>query len=197
MLTESGTLAPGNGRWMPLADLTRVPWPDTTIGAIRQRLQTLPPHELAVLGMAAVAGERVATAPLLEVVPVDARPGVPGYLQDLVARGYLVAEDDETFRFRHALLREATMTGVPDWAQAVTHERFGRHLEAAAGSRVWRRAEEIGAHLEASCRLRPDAPDADHDDALTFLSWAATAAVDQGDLDGAARLERRAATLDR
>ena len=62
-------------------------------------------------------------------------------------------------------------------------------------SRVWRWAEEIGAHLEASCRLRPDAPDADHDDALTFLSWAATAAVDQGDLDGAARLERRAATL--
>jgi hypothetical protein len=195
MLTESGTLAPGNGRWMPLADLSRVPWPDTTVGAIRQRLQTLPPHELAVLGMAAVAGERVDTTPLLEVVPVDARPGVPGYLQDLVSRGYLVAEDDGTFRFRHALLREATMTGVPDWAQAVTHERFGRHLEAAAGPRVWRRAEEIGAHLEASCRLRPDAPDADHDDALAFLSWAATAAVEQGDLDGAARLERRAATL--
>ena len=195
MLTESGTLSPGNGRWMPLADLTRVPWPDTTIGAIRQRLQTLPPHELAVLGMAAVAGERVETAPLLEVVPVDARPGVPGYLQDLAARGYLVAEDDGTYRFRHALLREATMTGVPDWAQAVTHERFGRHLEATAGPRVWRWAEEIGAHLEASCRLRPDAPDADHDDALTFLSWAATAAVDRGDLDGAARLERRAATL--
>ena len=195
MLTESGTLAPGNGRWMPLADLARVPWPDTTISAIRQRLQTLPPHELAVLGMAAVAGERVDTAPLLEVVPVDARPGVPGYLRDLVARGYLVAEGDERFRFRHALLREATMTGVPDWAKAVTHERFGRHLEATAGSRVWRRAEEIGAHLEASCRLRPDAPEADHDDALTFLSWAATAAVDQGDLDGAARLERRAATL--
>jgi hypothetical protein len=195
MLTESGTLAPGNGRWMPLADLTRVPWPDATVGAIRQRLQTLPPHELAVLGMAAVAGERVEVAPLLQVVPVDARPGVPGYLQDLAARGYLVAEDDGRYRFRHALLREATMTGVPDWAQAVTHERFGRHLEAAAGPRVWRWAEEIGSHLEASCRLRPDAPDADHDDALTFLSWAATAALDRGDLDGAARLERRAATL--
>ena len=53
----------------------------------------------------------------------------------------------------------------------------------------------IGAHLEASCRLRPDAPESDHDDARTFLTWAATAAVDQGDLDGAARLERRGATL--
>ncbi|MFL5789866.1 MAG: ATP-binding protein [Actinomycetota bacterium] len=195
MLTETGTLAPGSGRWMPLADLSRVPWPDTTVGAIRQRLQTLPPHELAVLGMAAVAGEHVATAPLLEVVPPDARPGMPAYLQDLVARGYLVADADDGFRFRHPLLREATMSGVPDWAQAVTHERFGRHLEATAGPRVWRWADAIGTHLEASCRLRPDAPPADRDDALTFLTWAATAATDQGDLDGAARLERRAAAL--
>ena len=195
MLTESGTLAPGTGRWMPLADLSRVPWPDTIVGAIRQRLQTLPPHELAVLGMAAVAGERLATSPLLEVVPVDARAGVPGYLQDLIARGYLIADGDGAVRFRHPLLREATMTGVPDWAQAATHERFGRRLEAVAGERVWRWADEIGAHLEASCRLRPDAPAADRDDALTFLTWAAAAATDQGDLDGAARLERRAATL--
>jgi len=195
MLTESGTLAPGNGRWMPLADLSRVPWPDTTVGAIRQRLQTLPPHELAVLGMAAVAGERIATAPLLEAVPVDARAGVPRYIEDLVARGYLVADGDDIVLFRHPLLREATMTGVPKWAQAVTHERFGRHLEASAGPRVWRWADAIGEHLEASCRLRADAPTTDRDDALTFLTWAATAAVGQGDLDGAARLERRAATL--
>ncbi len=195
MITETGTLAPGNGRWMPLADLSRVPWPDTTIGAVRQRLQTLPPQELAVLGMAAVAGEQIATAPLLDIVPVDARPDVPAYLEDLVARGYLVADGDGAFRFRHPLLREATMTGVPDWAQALTHERVGRHLESTAGTRVWRWADSIGAHLEASCRLRPDAPTTDRDDALTFLTWAATAAADQGDLDGAARLERRAATL--
>src|SRR5262249_10192547 len=154
MVTETGTLAPGNGRWMPLADLSRVPWPDTTVGAIRQRLQTLPPHELAVLGMAAVAGEHIATAPMLGVIPVDARPGVPAYLEDLVGRGYLIAEGDGAFEFRHPLLREATMSGVPDWAQAVTHERFGRHLESTAGARVWRKADAIGSHLEASCRLR-------------------------------------------
>jgi hypothetical protein len=195
MLTESGTLAPGNGRWIPLADLSRVPWPDTIVGAIRQRLQTLPPHELAVLGMAAVAGEHVATAPLLDVVPVDARAGVPAHLHDLVARGYLVRDGSERVRFRHALLREATMTGVPEWAQAVTHERFGRHTETTAGARVARFADVIGAHLEASCRLRPDAAPKDRDDARTYLIEAATAAVAQGDLDGASLLEGRAATL--
>jgi tetratricopeptide (TPR) repeat protein len=195
LLTESGTLAPGQGRWMPLADLTHVPFPDTMIGSIRQRLQMLPAHELAVLGMAAVAGERFATEPLLDVVPAEARSGVPRYLGDLVARGYLVADGSDALRFRHPLLRDATMQGVPDWAQATTHERFGRHLEQVAGRRLWRFADVIGDHLEASTRLRPDAPSDDRTDALDLLAWSAAAAIDQGDFDGAARLERRAATL--
>ena len=42
LLIETGTIAPGQGRWMPMADLTQVPVPDTSIGLIRQRLQTLP-----------------------------------------------------------------------------------------------------------------------------------------------------------
>ncbi|MEP6757907.1 MAG: AAA family ATPase [Actinomycetota bacterium] len=195
MLTETGTLAAGQGRWMPLADLTLVPIPDTSMGLIRQRLQTLPPHELAVIGLAAIAGERVAAEPLLEVVPADARPGVPGHLADLVARGYLVMETPNTFRFRHPLLAQATTEGVPDWAQAATHERFGRHLERIAGDRLWRHADEIGDHLEASYRLHPGGPSGERTDALEMLTWSAAAAVDQGNLDGAARLERRAASL--
>src|SRR4051794_37588232 len=86
MLTESGTLAPGNGRWIPLANLSRVPWPDTIVGAVRQRLQTLPPHELAVLGMAAVAGEEIATTPLLDVLPGAARAGHPAHPHAPLAR---------------------------------------------------------------------------------------------------------------
>lgn len=194
LLIESGTLAPGQGRWMPLADLGRVPIPDTTAGSIRQRLQALPTHELVVLGMAAVAGERFDVAPLLEVVPGDARAGVPASLEDLVARGFLIGGPD-IYTFRHALLREATLPGVPDWARATTHERFARYLEAQAGDRAKRFADEIGSHLEASCRTRPEAPADDRTDAMTHLLSAADAAVDQGDLDGAARLERLASTL--
>jgi len=195
MLTESGTLAPGQGRWMPLADLALVPIPDTPIGLIRQRLQTLPSHELAVVGMAAVGGERFATEPLLEVVPADARPGVPGHLADLVARGYLVADTPTSFSFRHPLLAQATIAGVPDWAQAATHERFGRYAERISGDRMWRHAGPIGDHLEASCRLRPDAPPEDRTDAVALLTWSAATAEEQGNLDGAARLERRASSL--
>ena len=184
---------PGTGRWMPLADLTQRPVPDTTIGAIRQRLQTLPAHTLAVLGMAAVAGERFAAAPLLEVVPVDARPGVPGYLQIWRRAGTSSTETDGTYRFRHALLAGGHDRRGADWAQAVTHERFGRHLEATAGPRVWRRAEVIGAHLEASNRLRPDAPDADTTTRSSSSPGRRPRPSTAGDLDGAARLERRAA----
>ena len=195
LLTETGTLAPGQGRWMPLADLAQVPIPDTPIGLVRQRLQTLPPHELAVIGMAAVAGERFETEPLLEVIPADARPDVPGHLADLVSRGYIEIETPTAFRFRHSLLAQATMAGVPDWARATAHERVGRHLERAAGDRLWRHADEIGDHLEAACRLRPDENAEACADALEMLTWSADAATEQDDLDGAARLERRAAAL--
>jgi hypothetical protein len=194
LLTESGTLAPGQGRWMPLADLARVPFPETTAGSIRQRLQVLPPHELVVLGMAAVAGEIFEVEPLLDAVPGDARLGVPASLEDLVRRGFLTGGPD-SFAFRHALLREATLPGVPEWASATTHERSARHLERGAGDRARRFADEIGMHLEAACRERPEASRDDRDDALTHLLAAAEAAVEQGDLEGASRLERSAASL--
>ena len=195
LLTETGTLAPGQGRWMPLADLAQVPIPDTPIGLIHQRLQALPPHELAVVGMAAVAGERFEIEPLLEVIPADARPDVPGHLADLVARGYIEIETPTAFRFRHTLLAQATIAGVPDWARATAHERVGRHLERTAGDRLWRHAAEIGDHLQAVCRLRPDGNEEPYADALEMLTWSADAATEQDDLDGAARLERRAASL--
>ena len=195
LLTETGTLAPGQGRWMPLADLAQVPMPDTPIALIRQRLQTLPAQELAVIGMAAVAGERFAAEPLLDVLPPEARTGAPAHLADLVARGYLLIETPTTFRFRHPLLAQATLAGVPDWAQATAHERVARDLERVAGERLWRHAGAVGDHLEASCRLRSDtAPDV-RNDALEMLAWSASAALEHDDLDGAARLERRAAAL--
>ena len=194
LLIESGTLAPGQGRWTPLADLARVPFPETTVGAIRQRLQALPPNELVVLGMAAVAGERFDVAPLLDVVPGDARAGVPASLQDLVARGFLTGGPD-TYTFRHALLREATLPGVPDWARATTHEGLARDIERRAGDRVDRFAEQIGARLAASAQLRPEAAANERSEALELVLRSAETAVDLGDLDGAARLEGLAATL--
>jgi hypothetical protein len=194
LLTESGTLAPGQGRWTPMADLARVPFPETTSGSIRQRIQALPPHELIVLGMAAVAGERFDIEPLLDAVPGDARDSVPASLRDLVARGFLTAGPD-TFIFRHPLLRAATLPLVPEWASSTTHERFARFSERRASDRSARHAEEIGAHLEGACRGRPEAPGQDRSDALNHLFEAANAALGHGDLDGASTLERLAATL--
>jgi hypothetical protein len=194
-LAESGTLAPGNGRWVPLADLGTVPLPEGAVGIVRRRLQSLPPHALAVLGVAAVAGERFVAAPLADVVPQEAAPALEAHLADLVTRGFLVDEGRGTFSFRHAGIREATMGGVPDWARAAVHRRVARDLEQRAGERMWRFADEIGAHLAAVCELSPDAAPTDRDEAVELLAWSAAGAVEQGDLDGAARIERRAAML--
>jgi hypothetical protein len=106
-----------------------------------------------------------------------------------------VDEGRGTFSFRHARIREATMGGVPEWARAAVHRRVARDLEQRAGARMWRFADEIGAHLAAACELTPDAASADRDEAIELLAWSAAGAAEQGDLDGAARIERRAAAL--
>ena len=131
LLTETGTLAPGQGRWMPLADLAQVPMPDTPIALIRQRLQTLPAQELAVIGMAAVAGERFAAEPLLDVLPPEARAGAPAHLADLVARGYLLIE---------------TPTDLPLPASAARpgDPRRGARLGAGDGARARRARSRAG-----------------------------------------------------
>ncbi len=195
VLTETGALAPGQGTWMPLADMRSVPLPDGPTGLVRRRLQTLHPHALAVLGMAAVVGEIVQPASLLEIIPPDARGTMPGHLTTLVDRGLLVDVGDGEYRFRHALVRAATTGGVPAWAQAMAHLRVARDLEIGAGDRLWRVADRVGGHLAAACARTPDPPTSDRDDALELLTWAAAAAVEHGDLDGAARLEYLSASL--
>jgi hypothetical protein len=194
-LSETGTLAPGQGRWMALADLATVPLPDGPIGVIRRRLQSLPPHALAVLGVAAVAGERFEASPLADVIPEEAATGMSQHLAELTARGFVVAEGDGRYRFRHALIREATTGGVPDWARAAMHRRVAREAERHAGERMWRMADTIGDHLAAASELTSDASATERDEAIELLTWSAAAAVEQGDLEGAARLERRAAGL--
>ena len=196
MLAEMGMLAPGEHRWRTLVDLRHVPMPDTATGLIRQRLQTLPPNTLAVLGVAAIAGAIFSTEPLTTVLPEDVVADLPAHLGDLEARGFLIHDQaPDVYAFRHSAIREAVVDGVPEWARVATHRAVGRHLEQVAGERLWRAADPVAAHLAASVERHPDGPAEDRDDALDLLTWSAAAAVDETDLDGAARLERRAASL--
>ena len=108
---------------------------------------------------------------------------------------------EETFRFLHALIRDAAYRGLLKRTRAELHEAFVNWAESAAGDRT-REYEEIrGYHLEQAYRIRSElgVPD-DHvavigRRAAAYLGSAGRRALARGDLPAAESLLRRAAAM--
>jgi DNA-binding CsgD family transcriptional regulator len=115
--------------------------PDIVRATVRERAGRLDPAGRALLEVAAVAGLEV-EAGLLASVVSEGRPG------DLVSAGLLDQEDEERFRFRHALLHEAVYQEIPAERRRALHEQIAAAI-AASGSYP---AERAAAHLERAGR---------------------------------------------
>ena len=67
--------------------------------------------------------------------------------------------DDEAFRFRHMLIRDAAYRSLPKEVRADLHARFAEWLEDVGGSRLNEFEEIVGYHLEqAHCCLSESGP---------------------------------------
>jgi class 3 adenylate cyclase/tetratricopeptide (TPR) repeat protein len=134
MLAEDGH---GNGD---------VPVPPTVQALLAARIDELPPDERAVVEPAAVVGQefwREAVVALCPDVPVSAS------LQrlvrkDLIGKARSSFVDEDAFRFRHILIRDAAYAGIPKSRRADLHERFADWLEEATPEFE----EIVGYHLE-------------------------------------------------
>ncbi|HEY1566518.1 MAG TPA: AAA family ATPase [Solirubrobacteraceae bacterium] len=126
--------------------------PEDIRDALMVRIESLSADAQAVLRVAAVAGPRVRHA-LLEVsAPLD-RDALLGGVREAVAHHVLVQEhDDDVYRFRHALLREALVDDLLPGERGPLHAAVGRALAAdpslsASGRSV---AAELAAHWWAA-----------------------------------------------
>ena len=74
--------------------------------------------------------------------------------RDLIRPDRSTIGDDDAFRFRHILIRDAAYRSLPKETRAELHERFADWLEAtAAGERMDEFEEIVGYHLEQACRF--------------------------------------------
>jgi class 3 adenylate cyclase/tetratricopeptide (TPR) repeat protein len=116
------------------------------------RLGRLDPLETAVIERAAVIGREFPLRAVADLVPEDQRAAVSAHLFALVRKEFIrphaVGEDDR-FRFRHALIRDAAYDAMPKALRADFHERHAAWLEGA-GSRDF----IVGYHLEQAVNLR-------------------------------------------
>jgi class 3 adenylate cyclase len=178
--------------------------PPTIQALLQARLDRLAAAERDVIGRGAVEGEVFHRGVVQELAPEHARDAVSSNLQTLVRKDVIRPEqpvfaDDDAFRFRHLLIRDAAYDSLPKETRAELHERFAAWLEGHGG--LVELDEIAGYHLEQAYRNREalDASDsrlpglgrrtAEH------LSQAGRGALSRGDLGAARGLFTRATAL--
>jgi class 3 adenylate cyclase len=206
MLLDDGVLVLKEGEWVAAVDLTTVHVPPAISALLAARLDRLSSDERTVLEAASVAGEVFEPSAVRELVPDAIAPNVDAHLgallrKDLIRPSASDIGGEESFRFRHILLRDAAYDAVPKSDRAELHETFAAYLETSLGQRASEFDEFTGYHLEQAHRLRTEL--GTHDERTEALARAAfqrlrdagQRAFDRGDATAAANLLGRASEL--
>ena len=205
MMIDDELLRRDDGHWVPAGDLGTVAIPPTIQALIAARLDRLDDEERAVIERASVVGRIFYRGAVTDMSPELARTGVGGHLQTLVRRELIRPHasefDEDTYRFRHLLIRDQAYEAMPKESRADLHERFAGWLESAVGVRRREYEEILGYHLERAHRYRAElGPLDDHGEALgrragELLVGAGLRAAARGDAKGAINLLSRAEPL--
>ncbi len=207
MLVDKELLRRVDGRWEPTRDVSEVAVPPTIQALLASRLDDLSREERSVVEPAAVIGLVFFRPAVEEMVPQQVRPSVPGLLGALDDKQFVALDssdpDDETFRFRHGLIRDATYGSLLKRNRAQLHERFVAWAEPVNRERGREQEFEeiLGFHLEQAYRYRTELGPLDDagrelaQRAATKLGAAGRRAFARGDLPAAISLLRRAGTL--
>jgi class 3 adenylate cyclase/tetratricopeptide (TPR) repeat protein len=128
--------------------------PTSIQALLAARLDQLSPPERAALERGAVVGQVFHRGAVVALAPDD--PEVSARLlglvrKELVRPSVATFPDDEAFRFRHLLIRDAAYDALPKTERSVLHERFADWLEQHAPQLV-ELDEIVGYHLEQAAR---------------------------------------------
>ena len=209
MLAGKGLLRrDAEGTWVPAGDLADIAVPPTIQALLAARLDDLTREERLVMEPAAVIGSAFPELAVAELVPLELAAAVPAHLatldrRQLVEHDPAAAADDETYRFRNLLIRDATYGSLLKRARAQYHERYAAWAERVNRERNREQEHEeiLGYHLEQAYRYRTElGPIDDTGRALAAragakLAGAGRRAFARGDLSAAVGLMRRAIAL--
>jgi len=205
MLIDEGLLVRQNGDWIPTLDLSSISVPPTIQALLAARLEQLDGEERAVVQRASVVGRIFYRGAVTELSPERVRKDVGSHLTTLVRRELIRPHatefSDETYRFRHILIRDAAYEAMPKETRAELHERFAAWLETRARDRLREYEEFVGYHLEQAHRYRSElGPLDDHGRQLAarageLLGGAGVRAGARGDSAAAVNLLSRAVAL--
>ena len=205
MLIDQGAIRHEGGRWVTTEELSHVEIPPTIAALITSRLDRLGSTERTVIERGSVIGQVFYRGAVEALVPPQVQPDVAHALKTLTVKELVgPAEEsmvgEESFRFLHALIRDAAYGGLLKRTRAELHVGFVDWVESAAGDRILEYEEIRGYHLEQAYRIRSElgVPDVDVEAlgrrAASYLGAAGRRALARGDLPAADSLLRRAAS---
>jgi class 3 adenylate cyclase len=130
--------------------------PPTIQALLAARLDGLDPPERTVLQHAAVVGRTFWSGAVVDLSAAEMRPEVGALLLSLARKELVEPEPstiagEDSFRFRHALIRDAAYAALPKASRGELHERFATWLEQRSGG-----DELVGYHLEQAHRFRAE-----------------------------------------
>ena len=136
--------------------------PPTIHALLQARIDSLDGDVRVVMERGSVEGEVFHRGAVAVLSPEPVREEVGSHLSTLVRKELIRSTsptfpDDEGFRFRHLLIRDAAYESLPKATRAELHERFADWL---ATHDLVERDEIVGYHLEQAHRYRAElAPD--------------------------------------
>ncbi len=175
--------------------------PSTIHALLQARLDRLGAEERALIERGSVEGQVFHRSAVRELASEASRDGVEQNLVGLVRKELIRPDqatfpDDDAFRFRHLLIRDAAYESLPKETRADLHERFGEWL--VTRTELVELDEIVGYHLEQAVLYRRELG---RDDAGrsaragAYLARAGTGALGRGDLHAARKLLGRAVEL--
>ena len=132
--------------------------PPTIQALLQARIDSLDGDVRVVMERGAVEGEVFHRGAVAELSPDPVRPAVESHLATLVRKELIRSTsptfpEDEGFRFRHLLIRDAAYESLPKATRAELHERFADWLSTHD---LVERDEIVGYHLEQAHRYRAE-----------------------------------------
>ena len=172
--------------------------PPTIYALLQARLDTLDSDERLVIERGSVEGEIFHRGSVAVLAPEPVRPTLESHLSTLVRKELIRPDrgtfpDDEAFRFRHLLIRDAAYESLPKAMRAELHEQFADWL---GQHDLVERDEILGYHLEQAHRYRAELDPGDGrlpelaGRAAELLTSAGNGAMDRGDWAAARSLLR-------
>jgi class 3 adenylate cyclase/tetratricopeptide (TPR) repeat protein len=177
--------------------------PPTIHALLQARIDSLDGDVRVVMERGAVEGEVFHRGTVAELSPPPVAVGVEAHLATLVRKELIRSTapqfpEDEGFRFRHLLIRDAAYESLPKATRAELHEHFADWLST---HELVERDEIVGYHLEQAHRYRSELDSSEPSleriarRASEHLGRAGRGALDRGDFNAGRSLLRRAIDL--